>query len=60
MIQTIYCKCGESSMLCGRCIGCNRIRPSKQEIIKDLEDNNKNRLKLLESLKTVLNLEIGK
>ena len=47
-------------MLCGRCIGCNRIRPSKQEIIKDLEDNNKNRLKLLESLKTVLNLEIGK
>jgi len=59
MIQAVYCSCGESSMMDGRCIRCMRIRQSKQEVIEDLEDNNKKRLELLEDLKKVLNLEVG-
>jgi hypothetical protein len=59
MIQAIYCSCGESSMMDGKCIGCKKIRPSRQEIIEDLEDNKKKRLTLLESLERVLNLEVG-
>lgn len=59
MIQAVYCSCGESSMMDGRCIRCMRIRPSRKEVIEELENNNKKRLKLLESLKRVLNLEVG-
>jgi len=32
MMQIVYCECGESSMLDGRCVGCNRVRPSSEEV----------------------------
>ena len=32
MIQIVYCECGESSMLKGRCVGCGRVRTSSEEV----------------------------
>lgn len=42
MMQTVYCECGESSMLNGRCTGCSRVRPSSKEVqtqISKLEED---------------------
>jgi DNA gyrase inhibitor GyrI len=32
MIQREYCSCGESTILGGRCTGCNKFRPTADEI----------------------------
>ena len=37
MMQIIYCECGKSFMLNGRCVGCGRVRPSSEEIQEQIQ-----------------------
>lgn len=57
MMQLVYCDCGESSMLEGRCIGCKRVRPSSSEVLEQLNKNHDHEKDLLKELEIALNLE---
>ena len=56
-MQIVYCECGDRDILDGRCIKCKRVRPSSQEIFKQIDKNQKDLIKLLDELKQAIKLE---
>jgi len=57
MFQIIPCECGAEGMLDGRCIGCKRVRPSSQELIKTVKRLQSETVSTLDSLKKAVELE---
>ncbi len=57
MIQAVFCECGATSMLYGRCISCKRVRPSSKEVMDDISKNKKEYEKLLNQLEKAKKLE---
>lgn len=58
MLQIINCECGESSMLNGRCIGCKRVRPSTNEVFKQIGKLREQEIRLMEQLELAMKLMI--
>jgi len=57
MMQVVCCECGADSILDGRCVGCNRVRPSSKEIIERINRLTKELGENLEDLGNAIKME---
>ena len=58
MYQIIQCECGAEAMtLEGRCVGCNRVRPSSKEVTETIEQLQVQMADAIQDLKRAIKLE---
>ena len=60
MLQVLYCECGGRDMLNGRCTKCNRVRPSRQELLDQIVKLDIEITELRKQLVKVIKLEEGR
>lgn len=60
MFITIQCECGESDMFHGRCVGCQRVRPSVRECMQRISEIQRQMTATLDELYLAAQLESGK
>lgn len=59
MHQVVRCKCGATEMLNGRCCGCERVRPSSEEMGERLEQLKKEVKQAIEDSAQAIRLEVA-